>query len=294
MEAFQYSWQKDAEGKDSFTVSIKPCSRIPKTWKEELRNAARVIAKEAGEKPLWLCAGGGIDSEVMCEVFFQEGINFSVITVEHIGRTNRTDTRYIKKWCYERDIPHELYQIDMPQFIIEDVPLYISQSYIAEYVFHYVYLKLLEIVEAKSGYAVMGNGSQVYEECVTYPEVCVSFTAGDIAPLEWMRRNNTVHTPLFFCSTPELCLSFIRNEFTQFVLSHTAILAHNANSHTIKRVIYQAEFPKLEKRGRYMGHQRLAKLRRTAEQQIHEAFGKRIRKFDLPVSQFVKQLTGDV
>src|SRR5438874_953783 len=103
MSALKYKWKKSTGNTDTLEFYFDPCTRHSQTWKEEIYSAARAIANKT-KKPIWICSSGGIDSEVACRAFFDQGINFSVLTIEHEAGTNSHDISYAINWCRARGV----------------------------------------------------------------------------------------------------------------------------------------------------------------------------------------------
>ena len=76
--ALSYGWGEKDDTRDPFWVRFEAATRKPLAWKEELYATAREITKTSNGRSLWLCSSGGIDSEIMCHAFHDQGINFSV------------------------------------------------------------------------------------------------------------------------------------------------------------------------------------------------------------------------
>lgn len=255
MGALSCGWNTDARG-DHFSLRFNPCTRDPLAWKEELYAAARSLANQT-DKPIWLCSSGGIDSEIMCRAFFDQGIHFSVLTLQYDRGGNEHDTRYVDAWCRERAITQKKVIVDLRE--IATNPSYdqyrIGRSHA---IFRRVQVRLLELVEAMQGFAVLGWGEPLYRvgENVATPsigDVYMDFEPGYSVPYEWMDAHHTSHEPYFFFSTPELCLSYIRVPIVAHMLSRPDIFRHEANAHDFKRLVYQSFWPDIEPRYKYHG-----------------------------------------
>src|SRR3989344_2464797 len=257
MSAFRYGWNGPQNEKGSFWVAFDACTREPKQWKAELYAAARKVAART-EKPLWLCSSGGIDSEIMCHAFFDQGIDFSVLTIEHAGGMNKHDIGFAREWCRKHDVAQKIIHLDIQSFIEADIHAYTKQGYIAERIFPYAQLRLLEIVERMGGFAVLGAGEQHYriDPTTSTPsedDVFLEFDVGQTVAFEWCAHNNTVHEPFFFYSAPELCLSYVQQPLIQFALSHPDIFRHPTSIYTLKRLVFQSAWTTHKPRPKYHG-----------------------------------------
>jgi len=295
MTAFTYEMPRDDRG---FSMRFDPCTRQPKSWKEETYAAARAIANKT-KKHIWVCFSGGIDSEVVCRAFYDQGIHFSVLTLEHTAGTNEHDIKYATKWCKARAIEQKIIRIDIQKFFHDEIPEY-TDDYIAGQPFRYLQIKLLELVESLDGFAVLGGGEQLYridspKPDSTISDVYLEFSVDYATALEWCRQNETYHEPYFFFSTPELCLSFLRLPLVQFAIDHpNSVFTHFGNKYTFKRLVYLSVWTDLELRYKYHGFENVMEpLNRSAEM-LSAKFGARLQPYRLPVPAFTMQLTGDL
>ncbi len=279
----------------SFSVRFPRCSREPESWKQEVFAAARTIANKT-TKPLWLCSSGGIDSEIMCRAFYDQGIHFSVLTIEHAGKTNNHDIRYAKKWCAARGIVHNVITVDMHTFLSHDIRSYATQSFITKNVFRYFQIRLLEEVERLGGYAVLGGGEQLYrvdptKETLTPSDVFLEFEVGYAVPLEWCKRNDTAHEPYFYFSTPELMLSFLRIPLVSALLHNPDVFRSRTNALLCKRLVYNTVWPDTEPRKKYTGYEHILETREEAQEYLAQEFAERIQVYRLPVDELIAALS---
>jgi hypothetical protein len=296
MSAFVYGWDNEEKSK-TFWLRFTPCTREPKSWKEEVYAAACSIAQRT-KKPIWVCYSGGIDSEVACQAFYDQKIPFSVLTLEHAGRTNARDIAHAVRWCRARNVFQKIVTIDMPTFLTSDIEAYAKQ-YAAIHPFRYLQIKLMELVEDMGGYAVLCSGEQLYQVDLTKPhltrdDVYLPFSNGHALPLEWCKDNKTEHEPYFHFSTPELCLSYTRLPLVSFVLNNPeSLFRHKSNIYTFKRVVYQSIWTDLVSRCKDDGLSGDIKLLvDDSRTRLREQFGAQFVEIRLPVPSFQGQLTG--
>lgn len=295
MGTFHYEVGRN-EGTHTLQVRFKACTREPARWKEEVYAAARAIANQA-KKPIWVCSSGGIGSEVVCRAFYDQGIHFSVLTLEHQAGTNLHDTGYAREWCRKHGVRQKMVTVDMPTFLTTDVNAY-SRRYVAIHPFRYFQIKLMEIVEEMGGYAVLGGGEQMYiadrvKPIVTREDLFLLFSIGNTAPLEWCKDAQAAHEPYFFQSTPELCLSYLRLPLIAFVLDNPeTVFRHKDNVYGLKRLMYHAAWTDMTARCRYSGLEYIAPLVEGAVARMERTFGSKLVRYQLPVTLFERQLIG--
>jgi hypothetical protein len=293
MSVLRYAWEDPSDTK-SLRFYFESSTRKALPWKDEIYAAARTIANRT-KKPIWVCSSGGIDSEVACRAFFDQGINFSVLTLAHTENTNFHDINYAVRWCRARNVRHEIVRIDMPAFLTGEVETY-ARKYPALHPFRYFQIKLMETVERMGGFAVLAGGEQLYnarpkEGSLTRDDLYLLFTIGNIAPIEWCKDNSTDHEPYFYFSTPELCLSFMRLPLVNFALENPdTVFTHKANAYTLKRIVYQSIWPDLEVRYKADGFEKIKPLVQESVMRMREICGPDLPQFQLPVREFEKQL----
>jgi hypothetical protein len=185
----------------------------------------------------------------------------------------------------------------MVKFFDEDCPTYMHQSYVTGNLFRYLQIKLLEAVEARGGYAVLGGGEQLYlsgrqgesEDGCVYLE----FEPGYAVPIEWSRRNGTSHEPYFFFSIPELCLSYAQHPLIKHALQYPQLFRQKTQAKLFKRIVYAADWPNIKPRPKYNGFEEIQSLREPAERKLKECFGSRLQPYAMSVTEFLTQLSGD-
>jgi hypothetical protein len=293
MNSLLYTYDPTIAG--SFKISFKRCSREPKSWKEELYAAALEIVNES-TKPLWLCFSGGIDSEVLCEAFFNQGINFSVLTLEHVGGTNEHDIGFARKWCRAHGVTQKIVQIDMDKFLKEDIERYITDGYVAFHPFRYQQIKLLEIAESLGGRAILGGGEHLYEvkkglKQLSPEDIYHQYLSEFITPLEWNARNGTKHRPYFYLQTPELMLSYLNLPFIECALTHPETFRHPASKYLLKRLAFQAEWPENEARAKYDGFEKIRSDIHAKRDDMQLRFGDMAQSFDLPIMKLKRDIS---
>jgi len=266
MTAFQYETSSDPN--QQFSVSFRSCERTPLSWKHELPLAARAIANEAGSRPLWLCFSGGLNSEIMCQTFFDLGIHFSVLTLKYANHMNIHDIYFAEEWCRTHGVPQKIVEVDMHAFLTRDVFTYAKQGYVTANVFRYVQIRLLEIVDSMGGYAVLGGGEQLYRSDSESLETFLAFDGGYKLPLEWSIRHGMRHEPYFYFRTPELVRAYLHLPIVDFAIQHPSLFRHESNAYVFKRFVLQSEFPHIAKRKKFNGFEKLSTLRGASESQL--------------------------
>ncbi|NBV77520.1 hypothetical protein EBR66_05150 [bacterium] len=287
MSAFNYILPRAGTG-TPFSVSFDPCTRVPKSWKEELDNAALDIVREA-KKPIWICSSGGIDSEVVCETFFKLGINFQVLSLRYERDTNVHDIWFAQKWCAEHGVAHDIVDVSVSSLFGPELDEYARNGYIGEQPFRYLQIRMLEIVEKRGGYAVLGGGEQLFS-AQDDSGIFLKFTGGYTVPLEWMRRHDARHEPYFYFRTPELCASFQHISIVSYALTQPHLFKNESNKFVFKRFVLQSEFSQLAPRKKFNGLELLSKERIGAIKRVQEQYPEKIYSHRLTIADMRQQL----
>ena len=297
MSALTYGWSKKNDPY-SFWLHFNSITRSPDSWKEELYATARAIANRA-KKPIWIASSGGIDSEIACRAFFDQGIDFSVLTLEHDSGTNRHDIHYAITWCRAHGVNQKIVRMNVESFFTQEVESY-TERYTAIHPFRYLQIKVLELIEEMGGFGVLCSGEQLYQNdlkqlTLTTTDLHLPLSNGNVIPLEWCKDTNTDHEPYFHFGTPELCLAYTQIPLVAFALTHPdSIFRHEANAYTLKRLVYQSVWPDLQVRYKSHGFEKVGASYEAVKARLRERFMNNYIPIDLPVTTFQKQLRGQV
>ena len=258
-----------------------------------------MILAESTKKPIWICSSGGIDSEIVCEIFLELNIPFSVLTLEYAHDKNTHDISYAKKWCKENGIHQKIYPLSLEEFVDGELESYIKKGYMGKGFFRYIQIKLLSIVEDMGGFAILGGGEQLYEidvskenSRVTDPYMLMDI--GFLTPLAWCRKNNTEHEPFFYFSTPEIMYSWLKIPIVDFALKNPDIFRHPANKHSLKALAMRYHFPHQQARNKYTGYEGVSELEKKIWEKVKAEFVTKIdssrMQMHLHTSELLRQL----
>lgn len=282
--ALEYGWNER-----EFRISFKTVSREPRSWKEELFASAHTIANEA-DKPIMLALSGGMDSEIMARSFFEQGINFSAFTFEHVGGGNRDDVERARAWCFQYGVPHRIIPFDVKRFLTTDIDAYMQAGYITGSPYRYLQLRLLEEAERMGGYGVLGNGKLNFHPGNGPDGPCVRLGTPFSAPFEWLKKNATVHQPFFLMSTAELVLSYIRIPFVAGAIQTPHAFENPVNNLSLRRFVYQTDWSDIVSRHQFRGFEKENELLRGAVHKLTSAFRDVNTVVDMPVHEMRAQL----
>ena len=241
------------------------CTRTPLPWMEEFERTALTLA-ESVNKPIWVCASGGIDSESICEVFLRLKLPFSVLSLKYTNGENAHDLQYAEKWCHTKKVPHKIVSLDLRNWANIEVDEYIKEGYSALTIGRYMTLKEMSTVDDMGGFAICGDGAWPYKldwQMKPYLEI----HRGSISPtpMEWCRRNNTLHEPFFYYNNPEFILAWLRIPLIRCMYQNPEILCNPLNSNQLKGIVMRSYFIHQEPRPKWDGFETVADIRALVE-----------------------------
>lgn len=276
------------------TFRFVRCSREPLSWVEELKSSAKAIASST-KKPIWIASSGGIDSEVVCEIFFNLGISFKVLTVAYSKGENAHDIAYAKAWCDEHRIEQRIHELDFEEFLNGEMRELVEAGYIGRRPFRYMQIKYLSLIEELGGYGILGGGEQLYEIAHTNEESdkadpFLAMETGYTCPLEWCRRNGVEHEPYFYFSRPEILLAWMREPTINFMLHNPYLLKHPSNMYAIKAIVIRSYFPSQKWRLKYHGYEKLSDFVQRTEAFTQTYFARRLGYFQIKSEDIRRQL----
>jgi hypothetical protein len=280
MMAYDYSLDPQ------FSVTFNPCTRAPQSWSDEVDNTAQAIANSTN-KPLYVLMSGGIDSEMVARAFLDNGIKFKALTLKHKAGTNSHDTDWADIFCKNHNIQQEILELDTDKFdtIIKN---YIAQGYRSTNIYHYMQLYILEYVESIGGFAVGGAGEQIYYtiDNVINLKINPSYTLGR----HWCQRNNTWHQLWFSLDNPEIFASYMQIDIVRVMLQDPTYFVNDHPSSTEKIIILHKKWPKMWRRNKFSGFEKLQKIYRDPTEQKLKARFPDIQDLIIPIINIQQQL----
>jgi len=184
----------------------------------------------------------------------------------------------------------------MERFLGTDIDGYIEQGYIANHVFPYLQIKLMETVDAFGGFAVLGAGEQYYrvdanKAQLSRNDIYLEFDEDKAIPLQWIEKNAAAHEPYFMYSAPELCLAYLRIPLIDFVLDHPDILRHRNSSFTLKRLVFQSVWREHISRPKYHGFEKIETETAAVKKDLIEKFPEQLQSYRIHIPEFYAQLS---
>ena len=116
----QYGWGDKLYGKretaDKMWVKFKKCTQKPMSWREECIRAADMIYQST-DKNILVHFSGGIDSEIICRSFLENGHPFKAMIFRFENNLNLHDIAYAVKFCKEYNIEYSIVDFSILDFL---------------------------------------------------------------------------------------------------------------------------------------------------------------------------------
>lgn len=274
-------------GKHSW-FSFARCIRFPLSWPEESERTAKYLV-ESVKKPIWICSSGGIDSESICEIFLKLKLPFSVLSLKYTNNENAHDLQYAERWCAKNKVFHKIVPVDLQRWVDVEVDAYIRDGYVALTIGRYMTLKEMSSVEEMGGFAICGDGPWPCRLDMRQMQPYLEVQRGSISttPLEWCRRNNTIHEPFFYYNNPELTLSWLRIPLIDCIRQNPEILRHRLNANALKGIVMRSYFPHQEARPKWDGFETVPAIRKLV---LTKACKLHPKRYAMYISDIIDQL----
>jgi hypothetical protein len=239
-----YGWREKTEDKFWFKYK-KPCTQRPMSWRDECIRAADLLYQSTDKKIL-VHLSGGIDSEIICRSFLENGHPFEVSIGRFGNGLNDHDVAYAVKFCKQYDIKYKFCDMDMLKFIetdfypYKDVPipnplwqfalhkLFIDEGYGFQ-VFGegHLYLSHDLLNKKKLYYSKPYHFPGIAIRPRTWPEerrldddVYLMMFENSIETMSYMDKKGVDGCYLFYAYTPEIVLSYLMNPLIQDWLTY--------------------------------------------------------------------------
>lgn len=238
-----WGWGSHIYGKrhsddEKFWVEHGPCTQPPMDWRSECIRATDLIYQST-DKKIVVYYSGGIDSEIVCKSFIENGHPFEVLIAKYDNGINAFDFNNAIKFCKKFDIKYTVVEIDFQTFIESNFYPYRDKPYPN---FSWAKNFIKYILDRGHGFRVMGDGDptvikdpanklKIYGDTIS-----VLIPSRGVPTRDWVYDEETMTGDLFYCEmemdfelhsymedqdidgvsmfyhyTPELLVSYIRN-----------------------------------------------------------------------------------
>lgn len=231
---------------ETFTIDIDPATRIPMSFgKELIENAKEIYDQKQGT--VYVLYSGGIDSELVMEVFLSQKMDVTPVIVRMLPDYNSNDLEYAFKYCKRKNLSPLIIDINLDNFIKNDEVLKTSELVGPA---PYQMLPILHIALKLDGTVISGNNEPYFgpddsdnKWYLTDKEyLCV-----------WNRlyeQNRLYGTPSFLSWSPETMLAFCLDP-TIVKLGNNQLIGKRG-TYSSRNEVYSRDFP-LEVRPKFTG-----------------------------------------
>jgi hypothetical protein len=290
MDHINYSYTFDALDSTPFRIKFNPISRELKSHKEEILETANHIANTVNG-PIYLFSSGGIDSEIIGNMFLGLGRDFKVITLQlkDYDNNNDHDTMYAKKWCNRNKVTQIFKEVNIGDFVEYQIPKYIDQGFKSQYIYRYLQIFMIDLAESLGGIAVLGGReSNFYKN--ENGESCLSNGVWFNTGLDYCSRFNKQHYPAFYLQNSEILASYFNLPLVNTMIETPGYFGRAVTGGNLEKILeYQRIFPEVEPRRKFTGYEQMAPLHLRTLEKLSKMFPEETKEQLIPVSQIKSQ-----
>jgi hypothetical protein len=252
----------------------------PGDFRQECLRTAQAIAQTAG-KPVWVALSGGIDSEVIARCFREIGCDIRALTIRFDEGKNAHDIAYAAEYCAGSGVPQTIVDIDIGAFLRSCR----ESGYVSNNVYRYMQMFIMEQVDTRGGYCVIGSGEQRYE--IIAGCAVLRYRTEFTAPVHWMYDHGVRAAPYFFLHRPELIHAFAAEPEPQRLFAGE--LQPTKWAHNVKAAVYKRYWPELVERSKYSGYERVMDLRRETQTFLSRKWQAWLQEFHVDAATVLSQ-----
>lgn len=259
---FKFGWGNDLYNfenrEDQYWVSFGKATRVNKNFREECIISASLIA-ETATKPILVCYSGGIDSEIILLSMINAKVPCKAVIMRmkynNIMGVNSHDISYALSFVKKHNIPYEIFDFDLTDFIrnnvIENINKY--RTTVIGILVH------CEIVKkyCKDYLCILGGGDlrlirNRFNGYANIPGMHIRENEKSTSPIQIAIENNSTVVNRFFMYTPELMLSWLTSEDIQTFVKYETSFEKITNTE-MKPFIIHKMWPEISPRPKYTG-----------------------------------------
>ena len=262
---FMFNFDYFYDDKNSkFEIQFKKVTRLVGSFKEEAIRTAQYI-REHTDKPIYIAAGGGIDSELVCKAFMDAGIDFTVFTVKMSNSQNQFDIKMANDFCKKFNLKQVTVDLDPHEFFTNGIQRFIDAGYQSTGIYRYYQLFTLEAIDKLGGCCVFGAGETNYHSIDN--EIKLPYKTELISVLQWIKNSNNVHFARFFETTPEMSAAYHQDKLISFLAQDHMYFCnpHILNYQPEKIILYHNIYPDMIRRQKFVGLEGIFELKKEVE-----------------------------
>jgi hypothetical protein len=260
---FNFDYWYD-EKNNTFDMQFKKVTRPVGSFKEEAIRTAQYI-QEHTDKPIYIAAGGGIDSELVCRAFMDAEIDFTVFTVKMINNLNHFDIKAANAFCEKHSLKQVTVELNPHDFFRNDIQKFIDAGYHSTGIYRYYQMYILEAINNLGGCCVFGAGETNYHNIDG--EIKLPYKTELLSVLQWIKDSNNTHFARFFETTPEMSAAYHQDKLISFLSQDPMYFCnpHILNFQPEKIILYHHHYPDMPRRYKYIGMEGIFPLKKEVE-----------------------------
>ena len=238
---------------DSLTFTLGACSREPGTFAEECYQIARIASDKAASqnRAPTILLSGGLDSEVVCKSFIDQGLPFDVVTFRFDNNKNYHELHFVHRFAARHNLKPRYYDIDAVKYLEtpEAKALYLRTD--SARTIMLPHMLLMSDVWNSGGMPITGGGDIALKNDNGWKFCKYEYM------LPWYRysaQEEIDGVVAYFQHTPEIVLAMLREkEITRLFDPQNKSAKILCDARLEKYRVYHRYWPDFEKRPKYSG-----------------------------------------
>lgn len=232
-------------------------------------NERAIDLSSASKEPIMIFSSGGIDSELVCQTFYELNLPFKVAILKYNNDLNAHDIRYALSWLQGKNVEAKIIEIDILDFYYNGIWKYIDDGYISTKIFRYMQLNYFDIAQQYGCRALAGHGGGL--ELNFDGTLYFKFDVGLLASDEFNRRNGTMHEAFFF-DDDRILSSYVDHKLMKAATTYRQeYFSDLRTGYKIKRVIYNMHY-NCDPRSKYTSYEKVSDERIAVETMLMDKF----------------------
>ena len=239
----------------TFNIKMKPCTRVPKTFHDELLwNAEYIYNHKDGD--IYLFYSGGIDSEYVLEIFLSLGMKIIPVIVRYENDVNLHDIKYAYEYCESRKLKPIIVDINFEQLVKSGRYLELAESVNCV---AWQFPSLMEATLKFDGTILLGSEEPHFSKN-KQTQLWYFNEMERITGLwhRWFKKHNISGTPCMLSYTPETIFGFMNDPLVIDLVNNAILGKEGTNSS--KNKIYNRVFNSIMPRIKYTGFEQIKEL----------------------------------
>lgn len=237
-------------------------------FKQECYKTAQLLSQKAktlNKVPVILLSGG-LDSEVVCKSFIDQGIDFIPLTFKFNDDLNSHELYYVNKFSKRHNLDTIYFNLNIFELLNSNVSKQIWESSYCSYFINLCHIYTIKYAnEILNGVPIVGEGDPL----IINNNGVWNFTILEypLALYWYMQKNNIEGSAAFYHYTNTLLYSILLEPYISNAASGANIIANKTikNSTVLKYYVYKKYWVDLELRQKYSGSEQIREYIRPIE-----------------------------